>query len=66
MINSHYIPQFILRNFYDDGMITIEGTANMGVLCSLKGTDWFIENVAMWIFYDSEGWGEDMLEHYHM
>lgn len=30
MINSHYIPQFILRNFYDDGMITIEGTANMG------------------------------------
>ncbi len=58
---------------YKDCLITIEGTgrdndfASMGVvLCALKDTDWFLNNVTYWYFYDSEGGAEDLVQKFHL
>ena len=61
-----------LKNNYDNKLITIEGSwdnndfAHIGVVMStLKKTDWFKTYVISWLFYDSDGCIEDMIEHYH-
>ncbi len=61
------------RTEYQDFMLTIDGVgrdndfANMGVvLCALKHTEWFRDNIAYWYFYNSEGWGEDLVMRYHL
>ena len=39
--------------------------AHIGIVMSeLRKTDWFMNNVIYWIFYDSEGGAEDLILHY--
>ena len=68
---SDYAKGRCLKVKQDDTRLEIEGTGLPGdfsymgvIITSLKKAPLFYENAETWIFYDMDGYGEDLLKRY--